>query len=127
MKGKDKFGENTDGDNYLNVFTGVGEPSVKGWESYEYVVGRKTGSDNASVGKFSDGFAATEVGHARLVRIGDVILLSVPRSTVGLSNADKFYFKVAMGVENPSDIMDYYKSGSVMPMGRLSYLYEFVR
>ncbi|MDR0699153.1 MAG: hypothetical protein LBG28_08065 [Tannerella sp.] len=125
IKGKDKFSENTNSDNYLNVFIGTGDPSVKGWESYEYVAGRKIDGDKASVGKFSSGFATTEQGNARIVRNDDAILLSVPRSAVGLSAANKFYFKVAMGVENPSDIMDYYKSGSVMPMGRLSYLFEF--
>jgi hypothetical protein len=125
LKGRDKFTDNTGNENWLNVFVGTNEPSVKGWESYEYVVGRKIENDNASIGKFSGGFATVDAGQAKIVRNNDVILLSVPRSAIGLSNAGKFYFKVAMGVTNPSDIMDYYKTGSVMPMGRLSYLYEF--
>ncbi|MDR0714697.1 MAG: hypothetical protein LBF89_10640 [Bacteroidales bacterium] len=124
LKGKDSFTGNAGNENWLNLFIGTGEPAAKGWESYEYVVGRMIENDNASIGKFSSGFAATEAGSARIVRNSDVILLSVPRSAVGLSNADSFYFKVAMGVANPSDIMDYYKSGSAMPMGRLSYSYE---
>jgi hypothetical protein len=127
LKGKDKFSDGTNSENYLNVFIGVNDPGIKGWESYEYVVGRKIENGNASIGKFSGGFAAGDAGWAKIVRNGDVILLSVPRSAAGLSNANRFYFKVAMGVANPSDIMDYYKSGSVMPMGRLSYLYEFAK
>ena len=26
--------------NWLNIFVGTGEPAAKGWESYEYVIGR---------------------------------------------------------------------------------------
>jgi hypothetical protein len=125
LKGKNKFSDNTNSENWLNVFIGTGEPSLKGWESYEYVVGRKIENDKASAGKLSSGFAATNTGQANIVRNNDVILLSIPRSVIGLNNAKKFYFKVAMGVAKPSDIMDYYKTGSAMPMGRLSYLYEF--
>ncbi|MDR1518322.1 MAG: hypothetical protein LBS52_09625 [Dysgonamonadaceae bacterium] len=125
LKGKDKFSDYDGSENWLNLFIGTGAPSAKGWESYEYVVGRKIDSDKASAGKFSGGFTTSDAGWAKIVRENDVILLSVPRLAVGLSNANKFYFKVAMDVANPSDIMDYYKSGSAMPMGRLSYLYEF--
>jgi hypothetical protein len=124
LKGKSSFTGDTGNENWLNLLIGTGEPSAKGWESYEYIIGKNIANDKASVGKFGSGFAATETGNATIVRNNDVILLSVPRSAAGLSNADKFYFKVAMGVTHPSDIMDYYKSGSAMPMGRLSYSYE---
>ena len=35
-----------------------------------------------------------------------------------------FYFKVADGVADPAEIMDYYATGRSLPMGRLSYLYQ---
>ncbi|MBR5035184.1 MAG: hypothetical protein IKX71_07740, partial [Bacteroidales bacterium] len=57
------------------------------------------------------------------VRSGKVLQLSIPRSALGLTDVKQFYFKVAMGVEGPSDIMNTYTSGSAMPMGRLSYMY----
>ena len=32
--------------------------------------------------------------------------------------------KVADGVADPAEIMDYYATGRALPMGRLSYLYQ---
>jgi hypothetical protein len=125
LKGKNKFTDYSGSENWLNVLIGAGEPAIKGWESYEYVLGRSIANGQTSVDRFNSGFSASNTGKAMLIRNNDVILLSVPRSAVGLTAVDKFYFKVAMGVTNPSDIMDYYISGSVMPMGRLSYMYEF--
>ncbi len=106
------------------MFVGTGEPGAKGWESYEYVIGRTTADGQTSVDKLDKTFSATNAGKAAMVQSGDVILLSVPRSAVGMADGNKFYFKAAMGVTGPSDIMNYYTSGSAMPMGRLSYMYE---
>jgi len=51
-------------------------------------------------------------------------MVKVPRSALGLGeNENTFYFKVADGVENYKDIMDYYVTGRSLPMGHLSYQY----
>jgi len=123
LKGKDKFSDYTGDENWLNIFVGTGEPAKKGWESYEYVIGRKIGNGDASVDKFNSGFSAANTGKARFIQNKEVIQLSIPRSAIGLSNGTRFYFKVAMDVTGPSDIMNCYQSGSTMPMGRLSYMY----
>jgi hypothetical protein len=124
IKGKGDFSKPSIKDNWLNIYIGTGEVATKLWESYEYVVGRDINGEKASVQKFSGkGYVATDVAQARIIRSKDVIQLSVPRSAVGLGGEKQFYFKVAMGVENPSDIMNTYTSGSAMPMGRLSYMY----
>ena len=123
LKGKDAFSTYSGSNNWLNIFIGTGNPELKTWESYEYVIGRKVENGKASVDKFDNGFNATNCGNARIVLRNNIIQLAVPRTALGLSNKDRFYFKVAMGVTNSSDIMDSYKSGSVMPMGRLSYSY----
>lgn len=124
IKGKGDFSKSSAKDNWLNIYIGTGEVATKLWESYEYVVGRDINGEKASVQKFSGkGYTATDVAQARIIRSKDVIQLSVPRSAVGLGGEKQFYFKVAMGVENPSDIMNTYTSGSAMPMGRLSYMY----
>lgn len=125
LKGKDKFTDYSGKKNWLNVFIGTNDPGLKGWESYEYIVAQDIDNGKASVGKFIDGFNVSNTSYASFVQNNDVILLSVPRLSVGLSKSNKFYFKVSMGVENPSDIMGYYTSGSAMPMGRLSYVFEF--
>ena len=47
----------------------------------------------------------------------------IPRAALGMSGSDTFYFKVADDVGDPSQIMNYYTSGSSLPLGRLSFQY----
>ena len=123
LRGKAKFSERTGKENWLNVFIGTGEPAAKGWESYEYVIGRKIEGGISSIDKFTNGFNASNVGNAEYVQNNENIQLSIPWSAIGLSDGGNFYFKIAMDVAEATDIMNYYLSGSVMPMGRLSYMY----
>lgn len=124
LKGKDTFNDYDGTGNWLNVFVGTGKPSRKGWEGYEYVIGRKVENDEVSIEKLEEGFKTSLVAKGKFFKTGDVIQLSIPRSAIGLDNCLEFYFKGAMGVANYMDIMDYYRSGSAMPMGRLSYMYQ---
>lgn len=127
LKGKDKFNDYDGNDNWMNIFIATGKPSLKGWESYEYVIGRNIGCNEVSIEKLESGFKTTPVAKGRFIKTDNVIQLSIPQSAIGLDNTLEFYFKAAMGVTNHTDIMDYYKSGSVMPMGRLSYMYHMDR
>lgn len=124
LKGKDTFNDYDGAGNWLNVFVGTGKPSRKGWESYEYVIGRKAENDEVSIEKLEEGFKTSLVAKGKFFKTDNVIQLSIPRSAIGLGNSLEFYFKGAMGVSNYMDIMDYYRSGSAMPMGRLSYMYQ---
>ena len=127
LKGKGSFNDYDGNDNWMNIFVGTGKPSLKGWEGYEYVIGRKIGNNEVTIEKLEDGFKTSLVAKGKFSKANDVIQLSIPRSAVGLDNSLEFYFKGAMGVTNYMDIMDYYKSGSAMPMGRLSYMYHMDR
>lgn len=111
--------------NWLNLFIGGGAPSLKGWEGYEFILGSTVKDNEISVETVDSKFARTSVGTGRIVIAGNIIQVSVSRKILGLDKAKEFYFKAAMDVDTPSDIMDYYKSGSAMPMGRLSYMYRF--
>lgn len=113
------------GANWMNIFIGTGEPSSKGWESYDYRIGASFSGGNASIGKLSADFSTTSAGSAKYVLTDDILQIEIPRSSIGLGSGNKFYFKVAAGIEDPSKIMSYYTSGVSMPMGRLSYMYEF--
>jgi hypothetical protein len=111
-------------ENWMNLFIGTGDPKLRGWEGYEYVIGRKYERGEASIDQVHADFSASNVGHAEYDLKEDTLQIEVPRKTIGLAGKiDKLYFKVADGVNKPSDIMDYYISGSAMPVGRLSYLY----
>lgn len=127
LKGKGDFTEYDGTDNWMNVFIGTGKPSLKGWESYEYIIGRNIDNNEVTVEKLESGFKTSLVAKGEFSMTKDVIQLSIPRSAIELDNNLEFYFKVAMGVSNYMDIMDYYKTGSVIPMGRLSYMYRMNR
>ena len=107
--------------NWLNILISAGEPELKSWESYDYIIGRTYDGKQASVEKLNADFSVSSAGFAKFHKAGKVIQIQMPLSVIG--KADRLYFKVAAGVENPEDIMSYYTSGCAMPMGRLSYMY----
>ena len=110
---------------WMNIFIGTGSVNAKGWESYEFVVGRSdTGDGRLSIEKLSADFSGVNAGEAEYVIDGNIMQVKIPRASLGIgTGVNRFYFKLADGVENPSDVMDYYVSGLSMPMGRLSYQY----
>ncbi|MEN6456187.1 MAG: hypothetical protein ABFD10_18190, partial [Prolixibacteraceae bacterium] len=100
--------------NWINLFIGTGEPELKGWESYDYLIGTKYENDETDICRLNNDFSANVIGSAMYDLKSSILQIRIPRATIGLNNAvDKFYFKLAAGVENPSDIMNYYQTGSV--------------
>ena len=51
------------------------------------------------------------------------MVVKVSRELLGLESNTDMYFKVADHVTHQDDIMDYYVSGDVAPIGRLGYGY----
>lgn len=110
--------------NWMNLFIGTGEPSSKGWNGYEYVLNR-SGSDTATdIVKLNADFTGEVVGQAEMKINENFMFISVPRELIGMSQQNSFYYKVADSVAASDDIMDYYATGSVLPLGRLSYEYN---
>lgn len=110
--------------NWCNILIGTGDPSLKGWESYEYIINRSVNGNTSSIESLGENFSCTEVGQAEIRLNGNSLMVKVPRAAVGLTNSAEFYFKVADDVEHQDDIMDYYVTGRSMPMGHLSYKYN---
>ena len=119
---------------WMNIFIGTGSPSMKGWESYEYAIGRvrddlTASSGRAAVEKLSADFTGTNAGEAEYVVRDNTVIYKIPFKALGIkasgSAAYRIYFKVADGVDDPAEIMDYYSGGKSLPMGRLSYEYKF--
>ncbi len=126
IKAEEDIDRGSDTDNWMNLFIGTGSlPTAKGWEGYEFVINRSNGADKATIERLNADFTSERLEATATFTIqGNVMQISVPREALGLSEAGDFYFKVADGVTNPADIMDYYVTGRSMPMGRLSYLYQ---
>lgn len=112
------------GSNWMNIFIGTGSPSQKGWQGYEYVINRSVDGSKGSIEKLSSDFKGKNTGWAELKLSGEILQVKIPRSAVGLDSSAEFYFKVADGVENTDDIMDYYVTGKSLPLGRLSFKYN---
>ena len=110
---------------WMNLFIGTGSVSQKGWESYEYVINRTVlDGETGAVEKLNSDFSGEQVGTASYTVNGDVMIVTVSRSTLGLGAEDNaFYFKLADNITVADDIMDYYVSGKSLPVGRLSFQY----
>ncbi len=115
-----------DQENWMNIFIGTGStPTQKGWESYEFVINRSRTGNTATIERLNADFSGEKLEDMATFSVQDHILqISVPRAALGLEEVGDFYFKVADGVADPDEIMDYYTTGRSMPMGRLSYLYQ---
>lgn len=108
----------------LNIYIGVGNPMVKGWQGYEYIAEQLPGAKGFAVKKLNEAFSTVGIGSADFSVNNNVVQLKLPRKLLEVDNNTKsIYFKVTDGIEHPGDIMDTYISGSAMPMGRLSYQY----
>ncbi len=119
----------SDDPNWMNIYIGTGELSLKGFCGYEYLVdltpdgGRVLTLDAAGTG--------TETGTGSGVKTsvnGKYVQAAVPLSALGIEKIKDcrgVYFKVTDGVAESSDILETYISGKSLPMGRLSYYYYF--
>ena len=117
----------SDDANWMNIFIGKGSTpnSRNGWEGYEYVINRSRENGKATIEKLNADYTGkTLAAKAEYSVQGNVMQVSVPRATLGVTDAEDFFFKVADGVTDPAEIMNYYNTGRSMPMGRLSYLYQ---
>ena len=116
----------TDDGNWMNLFIGTGtSPTVKGWESYEFAVNRARNGSTAAIEKLNADYTGETLAATATYSVqGNIMQIQVPRAALGLAEGGDFYFKVADGVADPAEIMDYYVTGRSFPMGRLSYLYQ---
>lgn len=112
--------------NTLHLLIGRNELAVKGWQGYEYMIEPDWQTGKAVIYQLNSHRKKTKVADEAIYTIQEGLLqIRIPRKAMNaLKNTEQIYFKVADGVAQPEDIMEYYVSGSAMPMGRLSYLYR---
>ena len=111
---------------WMNLFFGCGRPDMsKGWEGYEYAINRSRADGRAAVERLNADGSGSEIGEVSYTVQGNVLQVAIPRALIGADGTGDIYFKVADGIEDPTEIMSYYASGRSLPLGRLSYLYQF--
>ncbi len=111
--------------NWMNIYFGFEKSAEAKWETYSYVLNRRPGNGVTSLDKY-DGNAFSPLGECALEVADNVMTVRVPISLLpDVADAYGFVmdFKVADSIEVQDDIMDYYVSGSSVPIGRLSYTY----
>ncbi|MBN8854412.1 MAG: family 78 glycoside hydrolase catalytic domain [Sphingobacteriales bacterium] len=109
----------------IQLLIGKDDLAIKGWKGYEYAVEPDYRTGKATISRLDADHKKTMVGKADIVVRGNIVQFSIPRRTLQAGAATRqIYFKAADGIAHPSDIMDYYLTGSAMPMGRLSYVYR---
>lgn len=114
------------GTEWMNIFINEGTPaSNTGWQGFNYVINRSVSGNTATIESISGDYSSNGItGSASINITGPVLQVKVPRSAVGLSNSNTFYFRIADNIDAPADSMDYYVSGSSLPLGRLSFQYN---
>ncbi|RYY54527.1 MAG: hypothetical protein EOO09_14000 [Chitinophagaceae bacterium] len=124
IKALEAFKPAAAGTGALEIYLGSGTPSLKGWKGYEYLLRQDPASGTFSVNQLDADYQMKVIGKAAYTVSGNRIVVKLSRKDLGLTgNTKTIYFKVADGLAKPGDLMDSYLSGSVMPMGRLSYQY----
>ncbi len=118
----------TDAD-WMHLYISVGE-SEENWEYYEYVINKTTPTaDKAYVEKFTgNGYESTVVGQVSYKVTGNVLVIEVPKTMLGIS-ADTLDFTIDFkwtdntGADAEGDILQWYTDGDTAPVGRFNYRY----
>ncbi len=104
----------------------------KGWETFDYVVGKTPGSaDTLVLEKFTDGYTSEKVADVKYKVDGKTMVIEIPKSALGLSGDDyTVNFSWTDNVHDEGDystfsgdIMDFYISGDVAPGARFKFSY----
>ncbi len=118
-------------ENNLNVLLSIKGSTSPAWEGYNFILNRTPISLGSGTTKLeavsSDGeFAFNEVCDCECFAQNNTLSIAIPLINLGLHDVKDFTidFKVADGMSDPSDIMNYYVDGDSAPIGRLNYRYN---
>ena len=121
--------------NWMTLYIDTDENN-KGWETFDYVIGKKTADkDQAYVQKFTGkGYETQIVAKADYAQDGEYLVYAVSKADIGLDkDRDKVMFKWTDNVSDEDgsgvfkgEILDFYRSGDVAPGGRFKYVYSYM-
>lgn len=112
---------NFEGERSMTLFINTG--SKTNWYGYDFAVHRTGGSDMI-IEKCKGGYEWDEVGKAEYKLSENMLMLSIPRKTLGVSGKEfSISFKWADNFSGDGDIFTFYTDGNAAPYGRLNYLY----
>lgn len=112
--------------NHHVLFIRVEGSDAPSFEGFHYAINRNpTAEGKTSLEVSVGGYRFIRKGDIDCDILGDRLQIRVPKKELGIVGPHfSLSFKYANGVENEADIMDYYISGDVLPLGRLAYGYN---
>lgn len=112
---------------WMRLYLDVSD-STSSWETYEYILNRTspTSAASATLEAFTGtGFETTEVGQVEYSVSGNVMMVKIPRSMLGIGSGEfTVNFKWADNTQVDGDILDFYQTGDAAPGGRFKYQYN---
>ena len=98
------------------------------WAGYDFIVNRTLAGDGQSwLERNAGDWNWERVAPVRFRVEGHELHLAIPRTALSLAHSDglpSFEFKWADNIQDPGDVMDFYLSGDVAPVGRFNYRYQ---
>ena len=116
--------------NNMNILLSIQGSDDANWEGYQYILNRNalaSGSGYTELEKVkADGvYEFEKVGNCPSYLKENVVSFAIPLDCLGIESDDfTIDFKVADGISDASDIMNYYIDGDSAPIGRLNYRYN---
>ncbi len=112
---------------WMNVLIRCPNDKSQGWNGYHYILNRQPSANTTSLERLGADFSGEKVADVAY-KIGgenyNVMFVSIPLSALGTDAENiSVELKVADNVQKPDDIMDYYVTGDVAPIGRLNFKY----
>lgn len=108
--------------NYMNILLKT-KDTDKNFMGCNVLINRKIEGNQGSVEISDGGYDFKEVDKAEFQIYGNVMQVKIPRANIDTNESCDIEFKVFDNVLDPSDPMEYYVSGDVVPLGRLRYGY----
>ena len=109
---------------WMRLFIDIDRDKSTGWEGYDFVVNRTSPTDSATVEKSTNSWSWFPVGKADYSVNGNMLVLKIKRSVLGIGSALNFEFKWSDNMQEDGNIMDFYVNGDVAPGGRFNYVYQ---
>ena len=120
-----------EGDNWMWLLLNTDGAHDTGWQGYNFIANlRVEDATRTSLARHSganpEDWAWEEIAELPMRVEGNKVHLRIPREALGLADTSAFNldFKWADHLQAPGDIMDFYLSGDVAPLGRFNYRYR---
>ena len=111
--------------NYMNIYINS-KKNEDSFNGFDFVINRSCLNNKASIERLRSDFKTEKVGECDIVIKDNVLQVAIPLKTLGLNgNNCNLSLKVTDNLKDEKDILDYYVSGDVAPLGRLGYEYGY--